>query len=86
MIKIMFLNSLDVNLSCFAIHTNIAGGCNESNFYRTWLLDYTRGQGGSSPVEQAGVTFWFSNSAGARENLDTTVVTGQFSEFLFTTN
>ena len=43
-----------------------------------------RGQGGSSPVEQAGVTFSFSNSAGARKNQDTTVSTGQFSEFVFT--
>jgi len=46
----------------------------------------TCGMGGSSLVKDAGVTFSFSNSVGSKENRDTTVSTGQFSEFVFRRN
>ena len=42
------------------------------------------GQGGSSHVERAGVKFFFASKAGAVEIRDTTVSSGQFSEFVFT--
>lgn len=44
------------------------------------------GIGGSSLVKDAGVTFSFSNSVGSKENRDTTVSIGQFSEFVFRRN
>ena len=41
------------------------------------------GQVGSPRVEHAGVTFFFANKAGADEWHDTTVLQGQFPEFVF---
>ena len=41
------------------------------------------GQGGLPHVEQAGVTFFFANKAGAIEWKDATVSIGQFPEFTF---
>ena len=43
------------------------------------------GQVGSSRIEHAGVTFFFANTAGAREGYDTIVSEGQFPEFVFDT-
>ena len=42
------------------------------------------GKVGLPRVEHAGVTFFFANTAGARERYDTTVLRGQFPEFVFT--
>ena len=44
------------------------------------------GKGGLSWVEHPRVTFFFANTAGAVELLNTTVSNGQFSEFEFTTS
>ena len=44
------------------------------------------GKGGLSRMEHPRVTFFFANTAGAVEVLNTTVSNGQFSEFEFTTS